>query len=86
MRITCPLCGERDQREFTWSGDAIALDRPAREAGPEVWDAYIHLRANPAGLTRDLWYHDACGAFVVLERDTVTHAIHSAALAREVAR
>jgi len=86
MRITCPLCGERDRREFTWSGDALALHRPAREAAPEVWHAYIHLRDNPAGATRDLWYHEPCGAFAVLQRDTVTHAIQSWTLAREVAR
>ena len=28
MRINCPLCGERDRREFYYAGDAIALERP----------------------------------------------------------
>ena len=26
MRITCPICGERDRREFYYVGDAVALD------------------------------------------------------------
>jgi heterotetrameric sarcosine oxidase delta subunit len=62
VRITCPYCGERDLREFTYKGAAVALDRPDPEAGTEAWDAYVFLRENPAGDTRDLWYHDPCGA------------------------
>jgi methylglutamate dehydrogenase subunit B len=81
MRITCPHCGERDRREFTYQGDAVALRRPAFDDTPEDWDAYLHLRDNPAGVTRDLWYHEAgCGAWLVVTRDTVTHAVLDAAL------
>lgn len=85
MRITCPCCGERDRREFTWQGDALALDRPARDAGEAAWDEYIHLRENRAGPVTDLWYHDPCGAWIVVERDNVTHAVHGARLASAVA-
>ena len=82
MRITCPICGERDRREFYYQGDAVALRRPEPDAGPEAWDDYLHLRANPAGLTRDLWYPDqGCGAWLVVTRDTVTHEITGAELA-----
>jgi heterotetrameric sarcosine oxidase delta subunit len=86
MRISCPHCGERDRREFTWSGDAIAIARPARDAAAEVWHDYIHLRDNPAGATRDLWYHDACGTFALVERDTVTHLVTASTAAREARR
>jgi heterotetrameric sarcosine oxidase delta subunit len=86
MRITCPLCGERDRREFTWQGDAVALDRPAPDAGEAAWDDYVHLRENPAGRLRDLWYHDPCGTWSVVERDTLTHAVFGATSAAEVAR
>ena len=82
MRITCPICGERDRREFYYQGDAVALRRPEPDAGPEAWDDYLHLRDNPAGLTRDLWYHEqGCGAWLVVTRDTVTHEITGAELA-----
>uniref|UniRef100_UPI0040480878 sarcosine oxidase subunit delta n=1 Tax=Yoonia sp. TaxID=2212373 RepID=UPI0040480878 len=87
MRIECPVCGERDLREFYYKGDAVALHRPDREAGVEAWDNYLHLRDNPAGRTRDLWHHEAgCGAWLVVTRDTVTHQIADVVLAQEVAR
>lgn len=86
MRIPCPLCGERDRREFTWQGDAVALDRPAPDAGEAAWDDYVHLRENPAGRLRDLWYHDPCGTWAVVERDTLTHAVFGATPAAEVTR
>jgi sarcosine oxidase subunit delta len=86
MRISCPLCGERDRREFTWQGDALALHRPAPDAGEAAWDDYVHLRDNPAGRLKELWYHDPCGTWVVCERDTVTHQVFGTVLAAEVAR
>lgn len=75
MRITCPCCGPRDRREYTYYGAAVYLERPGPDAAPEVWDDYLHLRDNPAGVTRDLWYHDPCAAWLELTRHTVTHEI-----------
>jgi len=86
MRITCPVCGERDRREFHYKGDAVALNRPDPDAGDAAWDDYIHTRDNPAGETRDLWYHEAgCSAWLVVARDTVSHEVQEVALAGEVA-
>ena len=54
-------------------------------AGTDAWDAYLHLRDNPAGRTRDLWQHEAgCGAWIVVTRDTVSHAVEGAQLAAEI--
>jgi len=75
MRMTCPNCGTRDQREFMYQGDAVMLDRPTPDAGTNAWDNYLHLRDNPAGETRDLWHHDPCGTWLTVTRNTVTHAI-----------
>ena len=84
MRIPCPLCGERDAREFTPRGHALLRDRPADADWSPAWHDYLHLRDNPAGRTRELWYHSGgCGAWLVVERDTVTHAVHGATLASE---
>jgi heterotetrameric sarcosine oxidase delta subunit len=86
MRLICPVCGERDRREFYYKGDAVALQRPAVDAGAEAWDAYLHLRDNPAGVTRDLWQHEAgCSAWRGGARNTVSHAVLEVALARDVA-
>ncbi|MEM9427344.1 MAG: sarcosine oxidase subunit delta [Pseudomonadota bacterium] len=73
MRLTCPHCGERDLREFTYKGDALALMRPSEDADPQKWNDYLHNRDNPAGVTLELWYHGPCGTWCVVERDTVTH-------------
>ena len=82
MRITCPLCGERDIREFTYRGAAVDMDRPAADADSAAWQDFVHLRENPAGDTRDLWYHSGgCAAWVVVDRNTVTHQINSTRLA-----
>lgn len=81
MRITCPLCGSRDRREFTYYGARDYLDRPGAEASAEAWDDYLHLRDNPAGRTEDLWYHEqGCAAWLAIERDTVTHEIFAVRL------
>lgn len=82
MRLTCPLCGARDRREFYYQGHAVALARPARDADLHAWDTYVHLRDNPAGVRRDLWQHDGgCGVWLVVTRNTTTHEIHSVELA-----
>ena len=84
MRIPCPLCGPRDLREFTPRGHAVGLDRPEGEAWSDDWHDYVHLRENPAGRTAELWYHGGgCGAWLVVDRDTVTHEVHGARLASE---
>ena len=84
MRLTCPLCGERDRREFYYRGDAVGLRRPASDAGIDAWDDFMHLRNNPAGVTRDLWQHEAgCGAWLVVTRNTVTHDVLNVVLAQD---
>lgn len=84
MRITCPHCGERDRREFYYVGDALAINRPAPDAGAEAWNDYVHNRDNPAGVTKDLWYHESgCSAWIVVTRNTVTHEIIATQLASE---
>lgn len=81
MRLTCPTCGTRDRREFTYHGQALA--RPDGQEWSSVWDDYIHLRDNPAGESREYWCHDPCGTFAILTRDTVSHAALDARLPGE---
>ncbi len=85
MLINCPLCGPRDIREFTYKGDDSYLNRPDSEDWSDDWHAYLHTRKNPAGVTRELWQHSqGCGAWLVVERNTVTHEVISVKLASEV--
>ncbi len=82
MRLPCPLCGERDHREFTYK--SVALDRPTDEEWSDAWDDYIHLRENVEGPQEELWWHGAgCGAWLVVTRDTKTHDVLGAKLAGE---
>ncbi|MBO6602500.1 sarcosine oxidase subunit delta [Rhodophyticola sp.] len=85
MRITCPLCGDRDSREFSIRGHETYLDRPAPDAGEAAWDNYLHLRDNPAGETAELWHHGAgCAAWLRVRRNTVTHEVLKVDLVRDL--
>lgn len=75
MRLTCPLNGTRDSREFTYQGADDMLTRPAADAGDAAWDDYLHNRDNPCGATRDLWYHEPSRTWIAVTRDTATHAV-----------
>ena len=86
MKLPCPQCGDRDIREFSYKGAAVGIDRPAPDAGEDAWDAFVHTRENPAGATRELWYHEfGCAAWLVVERNTVTHEVKSAKSVADVA-
>lgn len=86
MLIPCPICGARDLREFTPKGAALTVQRPEEGASTEAWNDYLHLRDNPAGDSRELWWHGGgCGAWLVVERNTLTHEVSGAHLAEEEA-
>lgn len=81
MKIPCPLCGSRDRREFYYYGTEDYLTRPDDAASVDDLDNHLFLRDNPAGLTRDLWYHEqGCGAWMIVQRNTVTHEVLGAEL------
>ncbi|QHQ35604.1 sarcosine oxidase subunit delta [Algicella marina] len=87
MRIDCPICGERDLREFSYLGSAALLARPSGDAGTAAFHEYLHVRENPAGPNAELWHHNlGCSAWLHVVRDTRNHAISSVALAAEVQR
>ena len=81
LLIPCPWCGPRDQTEFTYGGDAkAAASRPVLELPLEAWYEHVYLRDNPRGAHRELWHHTAsCRRWIVVERDTLTHAITASA-------
>jgi sarcosine oxidase subunit delta len=61
------------------------LNRPEAGAPAAAWDSYLHLRDNPAGVTKDLWYHETgCTSWLVVTRNTVTHEVLDVALASDV--
>ena len=83
MLIDHPILGPRDAAEFVYKGDAMLIHRPDWQAEDAVaqFTDYGYLRDNPAGRARELWYHEAgCTAWLVVERDTVTHDVFSVGL------
>lgn len=81
MRIPCPFCGDRDTQEFVYRGDA----EPVRPTEPDGFYDYVYTRRNPAGRLTEHWYHaQGCRNWLVVDRDTVTHEIFDAKLARQV--
>jgi sarcosine oxidase subunit delta len=88
MLIPHPLLGPRDATEFVYPGDASLIDRPDWQAddAAKQFHAYLHLRDNPAGEHRELWYHEQGDrSWLVVTRDTLTHAITRVEFARDVA-
>lgn len=89
MIINHPHLGPRDASEFTILGDASLINRPDWQAGDadDAFYTYQYLRDNPAGLHRELWFHEQGDrSWLVVTRDTVTHAVIAVALASDVAR
>jgi heterotetrameric sarcosine oxidase delta subunit len=83
--IPCPHCGPRNHDEFAYAGAAVGQP-PAPDAPIAAWNAWVYSRDNPRGAHRELWRHAlGCGAYVVVERDTRTHEVLSAAFAGEEA-
>jgi heterotetrameric sarcosine oxidase delta subunit len=82
MRIPCPFCGERDSAEFVFRGDASPV-RPAAETGEAAFVEYVYMRRNPAGEILEHWYHaQGCRNWLVVKRNTRTHVISAATLAK----
>ena len=87
MIIDHPLLGGRDAAEFTILGDAAMLNRPDWQAddADDAFYTYLYLRDNPAGVHRELWFHEQGDrSWLVVTRDTVTHAVVDVSLASDV--
>lgn len=75
--IRCPWCGERDQSEFSYGGEAHI----ARPAEPETvsdyaWGTYLFVRTNPKGPHVERWVHTyGCRRWFNALRDTRTNII-----------
>ena len=89
MIINHPHLGPRDASEFTILGDASLINRPdwqAHDADAAFYN-YQYLRDNPAGPHCELWFHEQGDrSWLVVTRDTVTHAVIAVALASDVVK
>jgi sarcosine oxidase, subunit delta len=77
--IECPWCGEREETEFHYGGQAHVPypDDPA-SLSDEQWAHYVFFRANPKGLFAERWVHIAgCRRWFNAVRDTATYRFHT---------
>lgn len=78
LLIKCPWCGDRDESEFNYGGEA-GIVRPLEpdKLTDEEWADYLFMRKNPKGLHQEQWNHSAgCRRWFNAERDTVTYRIN----------
>ena len=74
LLITCPWCGQRDQSEFSYGGEAH-VPRPTNslEMTDEQWADYVFMRNNPKGVWAERWMHaSGCRKWFNAVRDTST--------------
>ena len=75
--IRCPWCGERDQAEFAYGGEAhMSRPAPSGTLSDAEWAGYLFLRTNPKGVHAERWNHQAgCRRWFNMARNTATDDI-----------
>ena len=73
--IKCPWCGNRDQIEFTYGGEAhIARPSNPEQLSDEEWGDYLFFRKNSKGEHEEQWCHSGgCRKWFNTRRNTVSY-------------
>ena len=80
-RVFHPSKEVQESRYLIGKGEALT------KTNEEKFFEYGYLRDNPAGEHQELWYHEQGDrSWLVVTRDTLTHAITKVEMARDVAR
>jgi sarcosine oxidase, subunit delta len=76
LLIPCPWCGERDEAEFRYGGEAH-ISRPSPDdVDDAAWADYLYMRNNPKGEFAERWVHQqGCRRWFNVLRHTVSHQI-----------
>ena len=77
LRISCPFCGERDENELIFGGQAyITRPEPAEQVSDREWADYLFFRDNPKGVHFERLQHRyGCRQWFYVVRHTVSHEI-----------
>jgi sarcosine oxidase, subunit delta len=75
--IRCPWCGQREEVEFHYGGQAhVAYPENPAETSDRDWAEYVFFRDNPKGAFAERWVHTAgCRRWFNAVRDTATHQL-----------
>ena len=87
IRVNCPICGLRDEEEFTYGADANVVRPAMDDTKITSWIEFVFNRDNPRGDHHEYWHHvQGCRQWLVLERNTATHETGQCVLASEVVK
>jgi sarcosine oxidase, subunit delta len=77
LLIACPWCGDREEVEFHYGGQAhVPYPRDPETLSDGEWAEYVFFRENPKGLFAERWSHSAgCRRWFNVVRHTVTSEI-----------
>jgi sarcosine oxidase subunit delta len=77
LLIPCPWCGQRDEIEFSYGGEAHIVRPLDPDALSDAeWAEYLFFRTNPKGAHRERWVHThGCRRWFNVVRDTATNEI-----------
>ena len=77
LKIKCPICGNRDETEFSCGGEAhIARPITDNKLTDKAFSEYLFMRHNPKGVFLERWCHiGGCRRWFNLARDTISHEI-----------
>lgn len=77
LLIPCPWCGERDETEFSYGGEAhIVRPGDPNALDDAAWADYLFMKTNTKGLHRERWVHSSgCRRWFNALRDTTTNRI-----------
>ncbi len=75
LLIPCPYCGERDEVEFVYAGEAhIVRPTNGAEMTDTEWADYLFNRKNIKGIHLEQWQHAiGCRQFFNVARNTVNN-------------
>jgi sarcosine oxidase subunit delta len=77
LLISCPYCGPRSLREFSYGGEAhIARPKQPDAVSDDAWADFLFMRTNPKGLHLERWCHShGCRRWFNAARHTVSDQI-----------
>ncbi|TQN32166.1 sarcosine oxidase subunit delta [Haloactinospora alba] len=77
LLIPCPWCGERDESEFCYGGQArVSYPPDPWELDDAEWAEFLFVRDNPKGWFAERWVHTSgCRRWCDVLRDTATNRV-----------
>lgn len=82
LLIRCPWCGDRNETEFHYGGQAhVRHPEDPHALDDQEWGRYLFVRDNPRGEFAERWSHSAgCRRWFNIRRDTVTNGMGTNAM------